>query len=68
MSGVNTDANRMIAQAQASGRNSGLYHYAMGGNPEAEAQFFYRNTSNYWRHGIVALDWEMDDNVPRVGR
>ena len=62
VSGVNTDANRMIAQAQASGKKFGLYHYAMGGNPEAEAQFFYRNTSNYWRHGIVALDWELDDN------
>ena len=62
VSGVNTDANRMIAQAQASGKKFGLYHYAMGGNPEAEAQFFWRNTSNYWRHGIVALDWEMDDN------
>ena len=62
VSGVNTDANRMIAQAQASGKRFGLYHYAMGGKPEAEAQFFYRNTSNYWRHGIVALDWEMDDN------
>ena len=62
VSGVNTDANRMIAQAQASGKKFGLYHYATGGNPEAEAQFFYRNTSNYWRHGIVALDWEMDDN------
>lgn len=62
VSGVNTDANRMIYQAQASGKKFGLYHYAMGGNPEAEAQFFYRNTSNYWRHGIVALDWEMDDN------
>ena len=62
VSGVNTDANRMIAQAQASGKKFGMYHYAMGGDPEAEAQFFYRNTSNYWRHGIVALDWEMDDN------
>lgn len=61
-SGVNTDANRMIAQAQASGKRFGLYHYAMGGNPETEARFFYANTSNYWRHGIVALDWEMDDN------
>ena len=62
VSGVNTDANRMIYQAQASGKKFGLYHYAMGGSPEGEAQFFYRNTSNYWRHGIVALDWEMDDN------
>lgn len=62
VSGVNTDANRMIAQAQASGKRFGLYHYAMGGNPEAEARFFYANTLNYWRHGIVALDWEMDDN------
>lgn len=29
VSGVNTDANRMIAQAQASGKKFGLYHYAM---------------------------------------
>ena len=43
VSGVNTDANRMIAQAQASGKKFGLYHYAMGGNPEAEARFFYTN-------------------------
>lgn len=62
VSGVNTDANRMIAQAQASGKRFGLYHYAMGGSPEGEARFFYRNTSNYWRHGILALDWEMADN------
>ena len=62
VSGVNTDANRMIAQAQASGKKFGLYHYAMGGDPEAEARFFHTNTSNYWRHGIVALDWEPDDN------
>ena len=62
VSGVNTDANRMIYQAQASGKKFGLYHYAMGGSPEGEAQFFYLNTGNYWRHGIVALDWEMDDN------
>ena len=60
VSGVNTDANRMIYQAQASGKKFGLYHYAMGGNPEAEAQFFYRNTSNYWRHDNPAWgnwDW-----------
>ena len=50
VSGVNTDANRMIAQAQASGKKFGLYHYAMGGNPEAEAQFFYRNP-----HGVIGI-------------
>lgn len=60
--GVNTDANRMIADTQNSGKAFGIYHYAMGNNPEQEAEFFYANTSNYWRHGIVALDWEMDDN------
>lgn len=35
VSGVNTDANRMIYQAQASGKKFGLYHYAMGSSPEA---------------------------------
>lgn len=61
--GVNTDANRMIAQAQASGKKWGIYHYAHGNNPEAEAEFFYRNTSNYWRSGIVVLDFEEKDNA-----
>ncbi|WP_240951148.1 GH25 family lysozyme, partial [Bifidobacterium olomucense] len=60
--GVNQDANRMLADAQASGKKIGIYHYAMGGNPEAEADFFYRNTSNYVRHAVLALDWEADDN------
>ena len=64
VSGVNTDAQPYDrpGTSQRQKKKFGLYHYAMGGNPEAEAQFFYRNTSNYWRHGIVALDWEMDDN------
>ena len=36
---VNTDANRMIAQAQAWRKKFGLYHSAMGGYPQEEAQF-----------------------------
>lgn len=61
--GVNQDANRVIAQAQASGKRWGIYHYAMGNNPESEAEFFYANTSNYWRNGVVALDFEPQDNA-----
>ena len=54
VSGVNTDANRMIAQAQASGKKFGLYHYAMGGNPEAEAH----NSSTGTRRTIgVTASW-----------
>lgn len=52
----------MIAQAQASGKKLRPVPLRDGRFAEAEAQFFYVNTSNYWRHGIVALDWEMDDN------
>ena len=32
--GVNTDANRQLAGAVNSGKETGVYHYARGGNPD----------------------------------
>lgn len=60
--GVNRDANRMIAQAQASGKKIGIYHYAMGGNPVAEADFFIDNNAGYIHRAALVLDWESGDN------
>lgn len=37
----------------------GFYHFGDSRNdPVAEADYFYRNTSNYFGHGVPILDWE----------
>ena len=62
VNGVNTDANRQLQTAMSAGRRTGVYHYAMGGNPEAEAQFFVDNVRGYVGKSILVLDWEQVDN------
>ena len=41
----------------------GVYHYASGGNPEAEAEFFINNVQGYLHEAILVLDWESGDNA-----
>lgn len=43
----------------------GFYHFARENEPEDEAQFFYDNCKNYFKHGIPVLDYEVSnyDNV-----
>ena len=60
--GVNTDANRQLQTAMSAGKRTGVYHYAMGGNPEAEATFFVDNVRGYVGKSILVLDWEQVDN------
>lgn len=60
--GVNTDANRQLFQAQGAGKKIGIYHYAMGGNPVAEADFFVDNNLGWIRKAKLVLDWESVDN------
>lgn len=60
--GVNTDANRQLQTAMNAGKRTGVYHYAMGGNPEAEATFFVDNVRGYVGKSILVLDWEQVDN------
>lgn len=36
----------------------GFYHFARENEPESEAEFFYENCSNYFKHGIPVLDYE----------
>ncbi len=61
--GVNTDANRQLAGAINSGKETGVYHYARGGNPEAEARFFVDNVRGYVHRSVLILDWEAQDNT-----
>ena len=60
---VNPNANAQIANAQATGKEIGIYHYAGGGNPEAEADFFINNSAGYIRKAVLVLDWEADENA-----
>ena len=59
---INPRCNRQWDLAGQLGKLRGLYHYAGGGNPEAEAQFFINNIKNYVGQGILILDWESYQN------
>lgn len=61
--GVNTDADRMLSAAYKSGKKIGVYHYARGGNPEAEARFFVSHNRSRVGKAMLILDWESQDNV-----
>ncbi len=59
---VNPCCNKHYAQAKATGRLVGLYHYANGSGAVAEADYFVRNIKNYIGEAILVLDWEGDSN------
>ena len=44
---VNPQCNHQWDLAGANGKLQGLYHYAGGGDPVSEAQFFINNIRNY---------------------
>ena len=47
--------------AKAMGKLRGFYHFARPSNdPVVEAQFFYKNTKNYFGEAIPVLDWEAE--------
>lgn len=59
---VSSTCNHQYALAKSLGKKRGLYHYAGGGNPVAEAQFFVNNIKNYVGDAILILDWESYQN------
>lgn len=60
---VNPKCNHQWDLAGQLGRKRGLYHYAGGGNPVAEAQYFIRNIKNYVGQAMLIIDWEKDQNA-----
>ena len=44
--------------AKSRGKLLGVYHFASGLSPEAEAQYFYENIKGYLGEAIPVLDWE----------
>lgn len=59
---VNPKCNHQYALAKSEGKLLGLYHYAGGGNPVTEADYFINSISNYVHTGILVLDWESYQN------
>ena len=60
---VNPYCDADYQQAKKDGKPRGFYHYASGGDPRAEAEYFYNHTKGYVRDGIPALDWESGGNA-----
>ena len=60
---VNPYCDEHYQSAKAAGKLLGVYHYASGGNPEVEAEFFMNNVQGYLHEAILVLDWESGDNA-----
>ncbi|MCH3922404.1 GH25 family lysozyme [Limosilactobacillus sp.] len=60
---VNPRCNHQWDLAGQLDKLRGLYHYAGGGNPVSEAQYFINNIKNYVGQGILILDWESYQNA-----
>lgn len=59
---VNPQCDFDYQAAKKAGKLLGIYHYCGGGNPEAEAKYFYENTKNYIGEAVPAVDWESNEN------
>lgn len=59
---LSPDCDRQYQQAKKAGRLLGVYHYANGGNVQAEADWFLKNIQGYIGEAILVLDWEPTNN------
>ena len=59
---TNTDFARAYAQARHAGKCLGIYHYANGGNVQAEADYFLNKVGGRLGEAILCLDWEGKNN------
>lgn len=60
---VNPSGDAQYQLAKKNGKLLGFYHYAGGGDPVAEADYFYKNCKNYFYEAIPCLDWESYQNA-----
>lgn len=49
--------------AKKAGKLLGVYHYAGGGDPVAEAKYFLTNVKGYLKEAVLILDWESNQNA-----
>lgn len=59
---VDPSCDTHYQSAKKLGLKLGVYHYASGGDPIAEADFFVKNIKGYIGEAILVLDWERNQN------
>lgn len=59
---VNPDCDRVIQQCIKIGKPFGVYHYVDGSGAVAEADYFVNNSRGYVGKGVLAIDWEAEQN------
>ena len=55
---VDSRCDKFVSECKRLGYDWGFYHFARNNSPEADAEFFYKNTKNYFGEGIPILDLE----------
>ena len=60
---INPKCDAQYQTAKSAGKLLGVYHYASGGDPVAEADYFLSNIKGYIGEAILALDWESGSNA-----
>ena len=64
---VNPNCNGQWDLATKKGKLVGLYHYASGGDPVKEANYFVNNIKNYIGKATLWIDWEKYQNEAQWG-
>lgn len=57
---VNPYCDGWVQTLRRLGKPWGFYHYLSGGDPIAEADYLWKNTSSYFKEGIPCADYEGD--------
>jgi len=55
---VSASCDQQYELAKAKGKLLGVYHFASGTDPVAEADFFVNNIQGYLGEAVLVLDWE----------
>ncbi|TCD53781.1 LysM peptidoglycan-binding domain-containing protein [Alloscardovia theropitheci] len=59
---VSPSCDKQIQQAKTLGKLYGVYHYAEGTDPTAEANYFLTNIQGYLHQALLVLDFEAGEN------
>lgn len=65
---VDKQCDKFFQAANKAGLKLGFYHFARHADAAVEAEFFYRNTKNYFGEAIPVLDWEDGQSVAWVNK
>lgn len=65
---VDKQCDKFFQAAKKAGLKLGFYHFARHADPVVEADYFYRNTKNYFGDAIPVLDWEDGQSIDWVNK